>query len=374
MKINITGDFYISNKIKDSSHLVEDLIPFFKDSDYNIVNLESPITNNNNKIIKVGPHLNGHKHSINLLRELKVNLVTLANNHILDYGESGLKDTLKLLDESSIDRIGAGVNIVEASKSFRIVKDGLKIAVLNFAENEWSIATENKSGANPLDIIENVKQIKQAKEVNDIVICIIHGGHEYYHLPSPRIVKHYRFYAENGADAIICHHTHCISGYEIYKNVPIFYSLGNFIFTKESKHECWYFGLVLQLNIQKNKSINFELYPTMQDKKDSCVRFLHGSKRNEIMSEIMKYNEIILNDVLLRNSWNSFLVKNSKEYLMCFSPINIINNRFIRAGLRRLNIDKLLMRNNSLKEILNYIQCESHIDACKEVIRTKLKK
>jgi len=58
------------------------------------------------------------------------------------------------------------------------------------------------------------------------------------------MVKQYRFYAENGADAIVGHHTHCIGGYEIYKDVPIIYSLGNFLFTLPSKREEWYSGLL----------------------------------------------------------------------------------------------------------------------------------
>ena len=57
---------------------------------------------------------------------------------------------------------------------------------------------------------------------------IVHGGHECYNLPSPRMQKQYLFYADQGADIVVGHHTHCISGYEVYKGVPIYYSLGNF--------------------------------------------------------------------------------------------------------------------------------------------------
>src|SRR6185369_4870371 len=115
------------------------------------------------------------------------------------------------------------------------------------------------------------------------VIVIIHGGHEYYHLPSPRMVKQYRFYAENGADAIIGHHTHCTSGYEVYKNVPIFYSLANFLFTLNSKHECWYTGLILQLEISQHKDISFELYPIKQQRKNFNVEFLQDTEKEKVI-------------------------------------------------------------------------------------------
>ena len=75
---------------------------------------------------------------------------------------------------------------------------------------------ENNIGANPIDIIDNAAQIKKAKKECDFVIVIAHGGHEYYNLPSPRMQKLYRFFAENGADIVIGHHTHCVSGHAIH--------------------------------------------------------------------------------------------------------------------------------------------------------------
>ena len=74
----------------------------------------------------------------------------------MDFGNQGLKDTLEKLEENHISHVGAGFNLKEATKVFTIEKEGFKIGILNFAENEWSIAEDDKPGANPLDIIENV--------------------------------------------------------------------------------------------------------------------------------------------------------------------------------------------------------------------------
>lgn len=376
MKINITGDFYINDKVKEPSRLIENMTSFFNNSDFNIINLESPITESikTNKIIKVGPHLNGHPETYNILKGLHVNLVTLANNHIMDFGDSGLNDTLKGLQENSISYVGAGINLEQSSKAYTLNKEGIRIAILNFTENEWSIAEENNPGANPLDIIENVKQIKEVRKTHDKVILIIHGGHEYYHLPSPRMVKQYRFYAENGADVIVGHHSHCISGYEIYNDIPIFYSLGNFLFTKNSKYECWYNGLVLQLVVSENKKITFELHPLVQRREDFHMEFMTGDDKIENLERINRYNILIADKKLIQQNWNDFLNAKSKQYLNSFSPINIIGNRYIRAGFRRLNFNKLLMNKKYLKEILNAIRCEAHIDVSKEIIMSILKK
>jgi poly-gamma-glutamate capsule biosynthesis protein CapA/YwtB (metallophosphatase superfamily) len=162
------------------------------------------------------------------LHQLKIDAVTMANNHILDYGYKGVKDTFKELVDHKIKYIGAGNDLTEARKPLSLHKDGMKIAILNFCENEWSIAEDDSPGANPMDIIDNTNQIREAKASHDKVIVIVHGGHEYYNLPSPRMQKQYRFYADQGADIVVGHHTHCISGNEVYKGVPIYYSLGNF--------------------------------------------------------------------------------------------------------------------------------------------------
>ena len=79
--------------------------------------------------------------------------------------------------------------------------------------------------------------IQIAKEDNDLVIVIVHGGREHYQLPTPKQRERFRFYADAGADFVVGHHTHCYSGYEIYKGKPIFYSLGNFIFDYKKKYQ-----------------------------------------------------------------------------------------------------------------------------------------
>ena len=130
--------------------------------------------------------------------------------------------------------VGAGDNLQQASKPLYIKIKNKTIAILNFAEQEFSVAGKNTAGANPLNIIDNYHSIQDAKQQADILLVIVHGGHEGYPLPSPRMVQTYRFFAEIGASVVVGHHTHCASGFEVYHGVPIFYSLGNFIFDYNS--------------------------------------------------------------------------------------------------------------------------------------------
>jgi|SRR5690554_1876380 len=127
--------------------------------------------------------------AINHLNQLNIDCVTLANNHILDYGIESINDTFDVLNNNSISNVGAGKNLTDAANPFVLEKEGVKIALVNFCENEWSIAETDSPGANPMDLIANAQQIKYARELADYVIVIVHGGHEYYNLPSPRMQK-----------------------------------------------------------------------------------------------------------------------------------------------------------------------------------------
>lgn len=368
MNIIIAGDFFISEKYKNIN-IDQEVIDLFTSADFRILNLEAPLTtaDKNNKINKVGPHLKANPTTVlPILRKLNIDLVTLANNHIMDYGVKGLNDTISSCMQNKIGYIGAGANRTESQKTHFIQNES--IAIINIAENEWASSTNSYPGANPMNIVDNVKQIKLAKERTDKVIVIIHGGNEYYNFPSPRIQEQYRLYVDSGASAIIAHHTHCISGYEIYNNAPIFYGLGNFLFTISSLQENWYTGLVLKLEILSNK-IEFKIYQIFQDKKSFNIQL----SKDFIQNNIEKYNNIICNKVLLEKEWNLFLEKKQREYLQSLSILNYIPSRYIRAFLSRLLPNNILLPTRHLKNILSLIQCEAHYDATKDILLNYLK-
>lgn len=333
MKILIAGDLFVSDQFYNANIIDKSVQDLFSKADYRIVNLEAPITEDNpkNKIIKTGPHLRMSSDTIMpYLHQLKIDAVTMANNHILDYGYKGVKDTFKELVDHKIKYIGAGNDLTEAKKPLSLHKDGMKIAILNFCENEWSIAEDDSPGANPMDVIDNTNQIREAKASHDKVIVIVHGGHEYYNLPSPRMQKQYRFYADQGADIIVGHHTHCISGNEVYKGVPIYYSLGNFLFTSQSTIEDWYTGLVLEVNIEKG-NLTTQLHPVEQQKETFELSLLHGKKREDIMKRISKYNAIIADEEKLKSEWNNYVDTKYDVYLNYWSPFSFISNRCERS-------------------------------------------
>lgn len=370
-KIIIAGDLVV-NKSYDVNKIDKDLTKLFTKADFKIVNLEAPITRNNGKILKTGPYLSSNEISTqNVIKNLEINIVTLANNHILDFGEDGIQDSLSFCKRNNIKSVGAGMNFSEASEDLLIRTSEGIIAIVNFAENEWSSAHANEAGANPMDIINNVSQIKKAKSKADYVFVIVHGGHEYYNLPSPRMQKQYRFYATQGADIVIGHHTHCISGNEIHEGVPIYYSLGNFLFTNHSAYEDWYTGLVLELEIKDGK-ITSLLHPVRQEKESFKLELLNSKDKQEVLHRIADYNAIITDSRKLNQSWERYIEFNYNKYIKYWSPISFIVNRYLKSILSRLGITGGNKEGLSLK--LNLMRCEAHADMSKEVIKKYLKK
>lgn len=370
MKLLVTGDLVVNTSYDSSNQIDKGLVSLFQQSCCNIVNLEAPITESDSRILKTGPHLKSDKNSVlDVFSTLNIDIVTLANNHVLDYDKQGVSDTINFCKRNNVKTVGAGANLEEASRTLYVDTEEGKIAIVNFAENEWASATETTSGANPMDIISNAQEIKKAKEESDFVFVIVHGGHEYYNLPSPRMQKQYRFYVEQGADVVVGHHTHCISGFEEYKGASIYYSLGNFLFTHDSPFSDWYTGLILEIEILKGK-LKTSLHPVKQEKENFKLVMLEEKARDEVFVRIDHYNEIIKESNMLFSEWMKYVESKLPWHLNYFSPIVFVKNHFARALLNKLGIS--LINKHGLSYLLNLLRCEAHSDLSKEVIRKYL--
>ena len=364
IKILFTGDFCphqrIEKLVKEGNYasVFNDFKKEFEGNDLNVVDLECPLTILETKIDKSGPHQKAHPKTINLLNEINVGLVAMANNHILDYGERALLDTINLCHKNDILTIGVGEN--SDSTKQPVIKEigNIKIGFLNFAESEWTIAKPDSAGANPMDLIESFKSIQSLKQKVDKVIVIAHGGIEHYHLPSPRIKKTYRFFIDAGADAIISHHTHCFTGYEIYKNAPIFYGLGNFLYDwPDKKDENWNFGFVVRLLI--NEQIKFEIIPLKQNNGEEIgVHYLNDDEKRLFDKRLSELNVIISDDKLLEDEFNKLCKSKERIYKLYFEPYR---GKIISSLRIRKLLPELFSKNKKLAQ-LNIVRCESHRD------------
>jgi hypothetical protein len=363
IKILLTGDFCPHLRIEqlalnNQPELVfNDLLPDFQSSDLSIIDLECPLVDEGNRINKTGPHLKARPETIRLLKFAKIQLAAMANNHIRDFGEEALLKTIALCHEHGICTVGVGKNIDEARTPYTVVIKGIRIKVLNITENEWSNTFGNEAGANPLDLIKNYYDIKQASSESDVVIVIFHGGNEFYELPSPRVKETLRFYVDAGANAVISHHTHVSSGYEVYKGVPIFYSLGNFCYdSQKNPVDEWNYGYVVILKI--NEKIEFEIIPFVQNLTIPGVHKLLGSEKDLFLKRIHTLNKVIANDKLLEEHFIKYFNENDYRYDQIFEPYHCR----IFVSLRKRGLFPSLLSKRKKRLFLNIVRCDSHRD------------
>lgn len=362
MKILVAGDFCpryrVSNLIDtgNNASVLEEVISVTDKADYSVVNLECPVvTGKAQPIAKLGPNLRCSPQGVKALQFSGFDCVTLANNHFMDYGFEGASETLATLDAIKVDHVGGGKNIAEASSTlFKAIGDQ-RLAIINCCEHEFSIATENKAGSNPLNPIQQYYAIQDAKAKADHVLVIVHGGHEHFQLPSFRMVEIYHFFIDAGADVVVNHHQHCYSGYEQYKGGLIFYGLGNLCFDNPAHHQgIWTEGYMVTIDFS-SENTHFEIHPYQQCTATPMVKLL---VKDAFKNRIDELNAIIEDKVALQTAIGKYYESCSENYSNLFEPIF---NRYYLAAKRRLGLPSMV----SLKRKLcatNFILCEAHRD------------
>src|SRR6056297_3036122 len=157
-----TGDVHLGGgrvtdyaRKKDAEGLFGEFLPLFQNADLAITNLESPVISGGTPIPKTGPNLKSPPDTLPVLKEAGFNLVTLANNHIMDFGTGGLESTLNACNESGLDTVGAGMSSEESVKPFTADINGITIAVLNIAENEFGTTQNGEPGGHAMDPVQN---------------------------------------------------------------------------------------------------------------------------------------------------------------------------------------------------------------------------
>ncbi|UKK49483.1 CapA family protein [Prevotella sp. E9-3] len=267
IRIFFAGDF--CSKPSTSRITVSDELKcLIQSCDLKVVNFEVPLKPSGALPPQVRERFFQNDDAPNFLRSIGFNLFQLANNHAFDWGEEGFKKTKSALGNQSF---GAGT-YDEAYKIKVCETNGLKIGFLSLSFAAYTGVFDNVRNHEGLGCayINDLKVnhvIIEAKKEADYLFVLPHDGIEYIDVPLPETIARYRDFIDYGADGVIGTHPHCPQGWEIYKNKPIFYSLGNFLFNSKENYEfranCphWYEGLCVLMTIEKN-SIKWEVLNT----------------------------------------------------------------------------------------------------------------
>ena len=296
MKLVFAGDIafnYIKGNYpgKDAvKYALKEVLPVFETADFRMINLENPLCDKAcEPIPKSGPNLISETSFVEYLKELKIDLAGMANNHTGDYGDTAIIETMKCLDENNISHIGAGANIEEAYKAYRFEKEGIKVSIIACCENEFGVADDENYGVAGFELGRVVNTIKEEKKVSEYVIFNFHGGNEQNPFPSPKKCDLYRHLIDIGADAVIAMHTHCPQGYEIHNGKPIVYSMGNFYFPelnaerKPNEKSAWFFGYISELDVTAS-GIELKIHPYRFSNADGCLYLLNGESLEKFMA------------------------------------------------------------------------------------------
>ena len=374
IKIIFARDYSPVNRIESLAStgkyelIFNDLITELKDADYSVVTLECTLINESKTRNKVGPNIKVSEENINALKYANFKLAALGNNHIMDYGAEGLQSTIAACEKVGIDYMGAGDNLRTARKiQYKEIK-GRRLAFLNFAANEFSTTDGPLPGANPINSVTNFYDIQEARNNADYVFITVHGGNEDYKYPSPNKKKLFRYYIDIGATAVLCNHSHCISGYELYRNGFIFYGLGNFVFDwfidkRKMVDTPWNYGYIVKLCI--STELTFSLIPYIQCSSKPGTWLLNSKEQDQFFITINEINSIIKNDKQLEEEYQLLVLKKMKVYKIYFEPYFA---RILRILLVIFPQISFLSKKKSLL-LLNIIRCESHREMIVRVLK-----
>jgi hypothetical protein len=314
IKVSIVGDVMTGGILSSGIEgyrdiLLSDKVRKLLEADIVFCNLECVLTRaeappEKNKIL-----LHAKEESVELLKNAGFNAVSLANNHIMDFGYNSLLGTIKLLKENNIGYTGAGKNLYEARKPVFFDKDDLRIALLAYVAPEtwggWGqreqqthkdwVAGVDKPGVAPFDLNLIKEDLDLANKEADFLIVSIHWGDEYTYFPHPDIISDAHRIIDMGANLVVGGHPHVLQGYEEYHNGLIMYSLSNFLFppyydendgelrkwSRKSRE-----SVILKCEISRNGILSYELIPVMQKGDEPAVISVSHKTANKILSKI----------------------------------------------------------------------------------------
>ena len=366
MRILFMGDIVVKDK---GIVLSDEVRKIFDSCDIRVCNLEAPLINLVDKpIIKAGSNLFQTEQSILSIKNMGITLVSLANNHILDYGSTALSHTIATIQKEGINVIGAGFSFEETYKSHIVEDDNnKKIGFIACSQAEFGVfkCKEDSVGYAWVNHPQMNQIIKKVKHQVDYLYIIVHAGLEDIIYPLPEWRNRYKELIDFGADCIIGGHPHIIQGYEIYNGKYIYYSLGNFFFDSEKRNDVEWKRSIAVVN-DTNDISKMQIVPCVVEegtvKIDNTIetKLIIQNRSDILLNEKFYLKEI---DNIAEELWEKYY---RMYYDLCFYSSDI--NRFsskkiikylikramkeINSSLNKTSIDKTMLLHN--------IQIETH--------------
>lgn len=305
----------------------------FKQGDIIFGNLECVLSNLdiNYKSIK-SVQFRGSENCIHSLVDAGFNVISLANNHILEHGLSSLKRTQNLLSKNGIHAVGVSENKDESINPVILKQNGITFGFLAYCLIRDK--TAYCSVEDPFDIINDVKE---ASTKVDNLIVSMHWGNEYIRKPSPQQVELGHAIIDAGANLILGHHPHVLQGVEKYNDGVIVYSMGNFVFDmwQRKMRE----SMIFSCDFSKEGIQNFDIVPTIIGKDFKPVP-LNGIEKEKLKSQItgefmnLMDEESYIDEVqACRQQYRFDIIKHLAFHFYQFNPLYLF--QIIMSSLKK---------------------------------------
>lgn len=259
------------------------LLEQMRNADIFMINNEFTFTSRGTPTVNKKFTFRANPGNVSMYEEMGVDIVSVANNHIYDYGEISLLDTLDTLEQAEIPYVGAGRNLQEAMTPVYYIANGMKIAFVSATQIERNSvpdtkeATRDSAGVlrcmNPDNLL---LVIEEAKKNSDYVILYIHWGTESQEAIDWLQEQQAPIYAQAGVDLIIGDHPHCLQKMDSVEGVPVIYSLGNFWFNSRTQNSC-----VVKVALRAGEMESFQFIPCRQS--DCRTALLTGQEKTEVL-------------------------------------------------------------------------------------------
>lgn len=185
-------------------------------------------------------------------------VLNLANNHIMDHGVEGLRQTMGLLRDHGIAFGGAGMDLAEASQPVIVARKGKRIGVVCAADPRFHAASPSSPGTFPAkpDLLETV--IRRFRPKVGCLVVSVHAGMEFVRTPTPYMLDLSRRCIDSGANIVVYHHAHCLSGWTRYNDGLVLWGIGNYCFpyALPKGYKPWYESAVWQLEIDSESRLS----------------------------------------------------------------------------------------------------------------------
>jgi poly-gamma-glutamate synthesis protein (capsule biosynthesis protein) len=352
----------------DATGIFGNLLCEFERADLSIVNLECPLIGSPNPISKMGPVLGVGDACIKGIKNAGIDVLGMANNHIMDHGAGGLENTIRVCDEAGISHVGAGENLSAAGGILVRRVGRIRVGIMSMAEHEFSIATPTDWGANPLDPIDFVRNLREYQDRCDYLIVLVHGGNEGCPYPRPSLMKMCRFFVEEGANAVICQHSHCPGCYERYQDSHIVYGQGNLLFEPLTQMaRPWYEGFLISLQIDGKGNCEMEMIPYLQSWGSPGIRLMQKDAEKVFRQAIEDRSESICDSKFVEEQWALFCRERAQSCLKMFRG----NESFIEKVINKTGLYKILESKKSRQRKLHLIRCESLRDTLIKILSSQ---